>query len=70
MHGCCKEVYRFPRNITYTYSTCISSFLQQHPYSFVRFLNVFMFLFMIFFCNIANVDLRTLKNRDHTDMAI
>ena len=24
---CCKEVYRFPHNITYPYSTCISSFL-------------------------------------------
>ena len=30
--GCgCKEVYRFP-HITYHYSYCICSFLQQHPY--------------------------------------
>ena len=30
--GCgCKEVYRFPHT-TYPYSSCISSFLQQHPY--------------------------------------
>ena len=30
--GCgCKEVYRFP-HITYPYSSCICSFLQQHPY--------------------------------------
>ena len=29
--GCgCKEVYRFP-HITYPYSSCICSFLQQHP---------------------------------------
>ena len=28
--GCgCKEVYRFPH--TYPYSSCICSFLQQHP---------------------------------------
>ena len=27
----CKEVYRFPRT-TYPYSSCICSFLQQHPY--------------------------------------
>ena len=33
---CCKEVYRFPHNITYPYSTCISSFLQQHPYFYVH----------------------------------
>ena len=33
---CCKEVYRFP-HITYPYSTCINSFLQQHPYFFVYF---------------------------------
>ena len=31
VRGFCKEVYRFP-HITYPYSTCISSFLQQHPY--------------------------------------
>ena len=30
--GCgCKEVYRFPHT-TYPYSSCIRSFLQQHPY--------------------------------------
>ena len=36
--GCgCKEVYRFPHT-TYPYSSCICSFLQQHPYFFVHFL--------------------------------
>ena len=30
--GCgCREVYRLPY-ITYPYSSCICSFLQQHPY--------------------------------------
>ena len=39
--GCgCKEVYRFP-HITYPYSSCISSFLQQHPYFLFIFINVF-----------------------------
>ena len=39
--GCgCKEVYRFP-NTTYPYSSCISSFLQQHPYFLFFFKNVF-----------------------------
>ena len=33
--GCgCKEIYRFPHT-TYPYSSCICSFLQQHPYFFV-----------------------------------
>ena len=41
---CCKEVYRFP-HITYPYSTCISSFLKQHPYFFVYFFNVFCSLY-------------------------
>ena len=41
--GCCVRWYRFP-HIIYPYSTCISSFLQQHPYFFVHFLNVFSFL--------------------------
>ena len=37
--GCgCKEVYRFPHT-TYPYSSCICSFLQQHPY--------FLFIFFI-----------------------
>ena len=44
--GCCKEVYRFPHNITYPYSTCISSFLQQHPYFFVHFKFFVRSLFM------------------------
>ena len=39
--GCgCKEVYRFP-HISYPYSSCICSFLQQHPY--------FLFIFLMFF---------------------
>ena len=39
--GCgCKEIYRFPHT-TYRYSSCICSFLQQHPYFLFIFLNVF-----------------------------
>ena len=39
--GCgCKEGYRFPHT-TYPYSSCICSFLQQHPY--------FLFIFLMFF---------------------
>ena len=38
IYGCgCKEVYRFP-HITYPYSSCICSFLQQHPYFLLFFL--------------------------------
>ena len=34
--GCgCREVYRFP-HITYPYSSFICSFLQQHPYFFIK----------------------------------
>ena len=42
IYGCgCKEVvYRFPHT-TYPYSSCICSFLQQHPY--------FLFIFKMFF---------------------
>ena len=36
--GCgCKEVYTFPHS-TYPYSSCICSFLQQHPYFLFFFL--------------------------------
>ena len=39
--GCgCKEVNRFPHT-TFPYSSCICSFLQQHPYFLLIFLNVF-----------------------------
>ena len=39
--GCgCKEVYRFPHT-TYPYSSCICSFLQQHPYFLFIKKNVF-----------------------------
>ena len=36
--GCCvRRPIDFLIIITYSYSTCISSFLQQHPYFFVHF---------------------------------
>ena len=35
-----KEIYRF-LHTTYPYSSCICTFLQQHPYFFVHFLKVF-----------------------------
>ena len=44
--GCgCKEVYRFT-HITYPYSSCICSFLQQHPY----FLFIFFKMFFVLIC--------------------
>ena len=40
--GCsCKEVYKYP-HITYPYSSCICSYLQQHPY-FLFFFKCFSF---------------------------
>ena len=48
--GCgCKEVYRFPHT-TYPYSSCICSFLQQHPY-FLFILKMFFLLVPVLFCN-------------------
>ena len=41
IYGCgCKEVYRFPHT-TYPYSSCICSFLQQHPYLLFILKNIF-----------------------------
>ena len=49
IYGCgCKEVCRFPHT-TYPYSSCIYSFLQQHPYFFVHLKKCFSFLFQSFF---------------------
>ena len=43
IYGCgFKEIYRFPHT-TYPYSSCICSFLQQHPNFFVHFLKCFSF---------------------------
>ena len=48
--GCgCKEVYRFPHT-TYPYSSCICSFLQQHP-TFCSFKKMFFVLVPVLFCN-------------------
>ena len=46
---CCKEVYRFPHNITYPYSTCLRSFFcSSHPY----FFNLLILKkgFFVFYC--------------------
>ena len=58
---CCKEVYKFPHNITYPYSTCISSFFAAASLLRCSFLNVFSFLSMLFLSNIANVPQRTFE---------
>ena len=39
---CCKEVYRFPHNITYPYSTCIKLF-------FCRCIPTSLFILKMFF---------------------
>ena len=41
-----KEIYRFPHS-TYPYSSCICSFLQQHPYFLFIFKNVFLYIIYI-----------------------
>ena len=43
-----KEVYRFPHS-TYPYSSCICSFLQQHPSFFKMFFVLVPVLFVITF---------------------
>ena len=36
-----KEIYRFPHT-TYPYSSCICTFLQQHPYFFFHFVKMIL----------------------------
>ena len=60
--------------INFPYSTCISSFWQQHPYFFVHFKNVFSVLFMLYFKIYSkryskNIRDRS-KNRDHANISI
>ena len=52
-----KEIYRFPHT-TYPYSSCICTFLQQHPYSFIIFfIKIYVYTINTFGtppCNINN----------------
>ena len=60
--GCgCKEVYRLP-HITYPYSSCICSFLQQHPYFLFIFKNVFRSLFIYSYTNVHSCNLAGSKS--------
>ena len=49
-----KEIYRFPHT-TYPYSSCICTFLQQHPYFFVHFVNVFRSCYNIYYIFVNNI---------------
>ena len=48
--GCgCKEVYRFTHT-TYPYSSCVCSFLQQHPYFLIKkkcFLYIYIHVYLL-----------------------
>ena len=60
--GCgCKEVYRFPHT-TYPYSSCIRSFLQQHP----TLKKMFFVLVPVLFCNQIYVLNNFFKQYKHT----
>ena len=43
-----KEIYRFPHT-TYPYSSCICTFLQQHPPTFLFILKMFFVLVPVLF---------------------
>ena len=46
IYGCgFKEIYRFPHT-TYPYSSCICTFLQQHPYFFFHFV-IYIYIDMV-----------------------
>ena len=47
----CKEVYRFPHNITYPHSTCISSFFASTFLLLCSFFKCF-FVLVCYFCAI------------------
>ena len=40
-----KEIYRFPHT-TYPYSSCICTFLQQHPYFFFHFVKMILYIYI------------------------
>ena len=70
---CCKEVYRYPHNYYFPYSTCISSFFGSSiPTSLFIFKCFFGLVYVIFVQYIANFTQRTFeivqKNRDHANI--
>ena len=49
---CCKEIYRFPHNITYPYSTCISSFFAAASLLLCSLFTCFFILLLgLLFCS-------------------
>ena len=70
---CCKEVYRFPHNITYPYSTCISSFFAAASLLPCSFLKCFFVLVYVIFVQYSKVAQRTFeiagksRSREHGD---
>ena len=50
-----KEIYRFPHT-TYPYSSCICTFLQQHPYFFFHFVKMILRSLYIYIIIIESVD--------------
>ena len=59
--GCCKEVYRFPHNITYPYSTCI--FGSNIPTSLFIFKNVFFVLVYVIFVQYSKHCSKNIRDR-------
>ena len=61
IYGCgCKEIYRLP-HITNPYSSCICSFLQQHPNCLFICLNVFrscsyQYFFVIYLIILSSIN--------------
>ena len=77
--GCfCKEVYRYPHNVTYPdpYSICVNSFFAAVSLLLCSFKKCFSVLVYVILCNIANVPQRTFemiqksRSRGHGDMII
>ena len=59
--GCvCKEVCRFP-HITYPYSSCFCSFLQQHPYFLFIFKCFSFFIYIYIPTEVYTIELRLVR---------
>ena len=62
---CCKEVYRFPHNITYSYFTCINSSLQQHHYFFLK---CFFILVYVIFVQYSKRCSKNIRDRSKSEI--
>ena len=65
---CCKEVYKFPHNITYLYSTCVSSFYAAPSLLLCSFFKCFFVLVYVIFVQYSKRCSKNIQDRSKIEI--